>query len=324
MTAPSPAPPIARLAARALAGDLFSWTCLKSHPGEHAVWRADGPSGSIVLKEHRHPRSFPQELRAYQDWLPRLEEALRRAEGPRDPVPAAPAGPPIDLDAAPLARIPVATPALLAVDVAARVLALSLAPGARLSPETCEPTLERRAHAAAGRFARALHGLAVRDDDPVALVDALRARLARADDQAASLLTASERAGLAKLARDVDAFAGVPRVPCHRDFTPDNWLVSGTSLIEFDTITIVDFEHARLDAPEVDLVKLRAEVWPGRPDLEAAFLAGHGPLSADATARLGVLLALHAAATLAWAHRHGDALFRARGRQALAAALASA
>lgn len=292
-----PAPPVAALAARALAADpgQLSWTCLKGQPGEHAVWRADGPAAALVLKAHRHGRSFPQELRAYQDWLPRLR--AREGDDPSAPT----------------------TPALRGVDLADRVLALSLAPGARLSSGTHDLAAERTAHAAAGRFARALHDLPAGDDDPVPLLDAVRARLARALDQAAPLLTLPERAALATLAARLDAFAGAPRTPCHRDFTPDNWLSSGTG-----PLTVLDFEHARLDAPEVDLVKLRAELWPDRPDLAAAFLAGHGALTTDEAARLGVLLALHAAATLAWADRHVDPTFRARGRQALAAALASA
>lgn len=315
-----PAPPVAALAARVLAAEAgqLSWTCLKGQPGEHAVWRADGPAAALVLKAHRHGRSFPQELRAYQDWLPRLRVRDQDAPGPTNPPAVPPSSAPRPPDHG-VERPAFTTPALRGVDLADRVLALSLAPGARLSSGTHDLAAERTAHAAAGRFARALHDLPAGDDDPVPLLDAVRARLARALDQAAPLLTLPERAALATLAARLDAFAGAARAPCHRDFTPDNWLSSGTG-----PLTVLDFEHARLDAPEVDLVKLRAEVWPDRPDLAAAFLAGHGALTTDEAARLDVLLALHAAATLAWADRHVDPTFRARGRQALAAALASA
>lgn len=341
-----PAPPVAALAARVLAVEpgQVSWTCLKGQPTEHAVWRADGPAAAIVLKAHRRGRSFPQELRAYQDWLPRLPARERHAPS----APPSPrerhdgSGAPRSIAESGAPRPAFATPTLRGVDLADRILALSLAPGARLSSGTHDPATERglapppaprarlssgthdldaerTAHAAAGRFARALHDLPAADDDPVPLLDAVRARLARALDQAAPLLTPAERAALATHTAKLDAFAGAARTPCHRDFTPDNWLSSGTG-----SLTVLDFEHARLDAPEVDLVKLRAEVWLGRPDLAAAFLAGHGALTTDQAARLDVLLALHAAATLAWADRHVDATFRARGRQALAAALASA
>lgn len=242
-----------------------------------------------MIKAHAHPRGFAQELRAYREWLPRLSPA---------------------------------TPALLATDAPTRLLALSVAPGERLSEGTWSAATERDAHAAAGRFARALHDLNVDDDDPMPLHAAVRARLARALADAAPLLTPGERDGLGALARDADAFVGARRVPCHRDFTPDNWMSDRTCPAGHSRVTIVDFEHARLDAAEVDLVKLRADVWPARPDLEAAFRADYGPLCVDGAARLGALLALHAAATLAWAGRHDDPQFMALGRRALAAALA--
>lgn len=272
-----PPPAVLALAARALAGEL-SWTCLKEQP--HAVWRADGRAGSAVLKQHAGARAFAQELAAYRDVLPRL------------------AG----------------TPRLLAADEPARALALSLAPGERLSCGTFAASREQAAHAAAGRFARALHGLAFADDDPLPLPPAIDRRLSAWIDRGDGLLTPDERAALRRLSVRADAFTA-PRVPCHRDYTPDNWLVEGTA------VSIVDFEHARADAAEVDLVKLRAEVWPERPDLRDAFIAEFGPLDADAAARLDVLLALHATATLAWAARHDDPEFREKGRQALAAAL---
>ncbi|MBZ5707966.1 phosphotransferase family protein [Nannocystis pusilla] len=288
-------PELRALASRALDGvpeDMFSWTCLKERSKSATVWRAESSSGALVLKQHRHPRPFAQELRAYRDWLPRLD-ATRTADSPATRV----------------AR-------LLAFDAAARALALTAAPGERLSLGPSELVLS--AHAAAGRFARALHSLPVADDDPLPLRDGVSARLDEWHARAAGLLSPSERDALQRLSDRRDAFAGVRRVPCHRDFTPDNWLLAGEDL------HVLDFEHARLDAPEADLVKLRADVWPADPALEHAFLAGHGPLTGDAAARLDVLLALHAVATLAWAERHADPDFRALGRRALSAALASA
>lgn len=341
MTAP---PELRALASRALGvSDMFSWTCLKDHAQGAAVWLAQTPGASLVIKQHRHPRAFAHELRAYREWLPRL--ALARA--------SAASGPRAADDA-----LPACAPALLAFDAPARALALTCAPGAKLpaaprdalardpdplsraTPSTSDlslatsahrdPDLSRAtpaspsdlslatsAHRAAGRFARALHALAVADDDPVPLADAISARLDAWHARAGDLLAPSERTALARLAARRDAFASCARVACHRDYTPDNWLSDGTSLV------ILDFEHARLDAPEADLVKLRAEVWPAASALQAAFLAGYGPLDVDARARLDVLLALHAVATLAWARRHRDAAFTALGRRALAVALAS-
>ncbi|MFZ6180120.1 phosphotransferase [Nannocystis pusilla] len=377
---------------------LLSWTCLKSHPHSAEIWHVAAPAGALVLKQHRHPRPFQQELRAYREWLPALtgpssanllalgvtlslgtsscaaEPPPETTASARDQPPgtlrstgALPLGtssltselslgtsrltgelspatssltgelslgpssltselslatsssaralPPQPRRSAPVGQLCVHVPALLACELAHHTLALTVAPGERLSLGTHDPALAPVAHLAAGRLLRALHEIPVADDDPMPLVDAVAARQSEWHARARDLLTPSERDALQRLAARRDAFAGVRRVPCHRDFTPDNWL------LDADKLCVLDFEHARLDAPEVDLVKLRADVWPDRPHLAEAFLAGYGPLTTDAAARLDVLLALHAAATLAWAERHDDPAFRALGRRALAVAL---
>ncbi|MDC0718228.1 phosphotransferase enzyme family protein [Nannocystis bainbridge] len=356
---------------------MLLWTCLKIHVMCAAVWRVDSPAGAIVLKQHRHPRPFAQELQAYRDWLPGLLDArdaphlrgpsdsqqphhrgpsdsqqphlrgpsdsqqphlrgpsdsqhphLRGPSGPQEPhlrsssdshspllglpepLPPAPAREPGVHD-----LLAVRVPALLASDRRSLGLALSAAPGERLYLGTHDSPSTLAAHAAAGRFLRALHQLPAVDDDPIPLVAAVAARLDAWHARARDILSPAERDALQRLAARRDAFAGVRRVPCHRDFTPDNWLLAG------DALHVLDFEHARLDAAEADLVKLCADTWAENPALAEAFLAGHGSLDTDAAARLDVLLALHAVATLAWAERHADPDFHALGRRALAVAL---
>jgi hypothetical protein len=64
-------------------------------------------------------------------------------------------------------------------------------------------------------------------------------------------------------------------------------------------------------------------VWPSRPDLEQSLLTGYGrDLTPRERRQLRVLIALHAMATLAWAHDHRDPTFLAAGRTALTTALA--
>ena len=87
---------------------------------------------------------------------------------------------------------------------------------------------------------------------------------------AAGLLTPFEL-GFARI--QVAALAAVTsavQVPCHRDYTPRNWLVHDGA------VRVIDFEWARLDTPPADLARLHLGAWEGRPDLRAAFLDGYG------------------------------------------------
>jgi len=113
-----------------------------------------------------------------------------------------------------------------------------------------------------------------------------------------------------------------PRVPCHRDYAPRNWLVRGGRWI-----AALDLVHARADLAEADLTRLASRLWTVRPDLRAAFLAGYraagGPADPDAPWLPG-LRALDAIGTIGWAVRHDDAALAAEGRAALATALGAA
>jgi Phosphotransferase enzyme family len=86
----------------------------------------------------------------------------------------------------------------------------------------------------------------------------------------ASQLLGTRDLALARAA--VETLAGLPcpgQVPCHRDYTPRNWLLGG------DVQYVIDFEHARLDVWPADLARLHLGIWPDRPDLKEAFLAGY-------------------------------------------------
>jgi Ser/Thr protein kinase RdoA (MazF antagonist) len=97
--------------------------------------------------------------------------------------------------------------------------------------------------------------------------------------------------------------AGVLRGgPCHLDFQPRNWLVSQSG-----TVSLIDFEHSRIDLPARDLVRLRFRVWPSRPDLRDAFFDGYGrPLSEAEDELVWHLSALDALTALARGHQTGD------------------
>ena len=91
-----------------------------------------------------------------------------------------------------------------------------------------------------------------------------------------------------------------PRVPCHRDFRPRNWIVERRSSNAL-RLRVVDFEHARADAWLVDGVRLSAGEWRENPSRRHAFLAGYGhELSAREEAQLERLAALDELGAIAW------------------------
>ena len=174
---------------------------------------------------------------------------------------------------------------------------------------------ERDVHARAGALLARLHGVREPDEDGLCIEDALRRRaeslLRRAARTEAEALAewAAER-----IARALEVASGqrLERVPCHRDFEPRNWLVQlGPPL----TVSLVDFEHARMDLALADLTRLRCLVWANRPDLEEAFFRGYGVrLGRIERVLLEALSWLDAVGTTVWGIRQGDLTFTERGR----------
>jgi Ser/Thr protein kinase RdoA (MazF antagonist) len=196
----------------------------------------------------------------------------------------------------------------LRIDAAARVLVVERLPGAR-APTNVD------GHRAAGRFLAALHALALPDPDPLPLAEALRRRHRAWRQACGDRLTPEQLRVVDELCPTAELFADVRRVPCHRDFTPDNWLWDGQQL------AVVDFEHARLDLAVGDLAKLAVGVWSRAPRLATAFFDGYGsPLGAADCTRLRHAVVLHGLASLAWGWRHAAARFVDEGQRALALA----
>ncbi|HEY2265353.1 MAG TPA: NUDIX domain-containing protein [Streptosporangiaceae bacterium] len=107
--------------------------------------------------------------------------------------------------------------------------------------------------------------------------------------------------------------------PCHLDFQPRNWLIGRQG-----GVSVVDFEHARIDLPARDLVCLRFRLWPGRPDLRDAFLDGYGgPLSPAEDRLTWHLGALDALTAFARGYENADADLVAVGRDTAPPAHAS-
>ena len=199
-------------------------------------------------------------------------------------------------------------PVLIAVDDAAMIIATFALPGA--SPETSDHTPD--VYRQAGVLLRRLHEA----EPPAALpgyLDWLRERATHWADRAAPLLTPDDRA----IIRGHLAAVGQPDIPsggpCHLDFQPRNWLIGSPG-----DVSVIDFEHARIDLPARDLVRLRFRTWPGRPDLRDAFLGGYGRPPSPAEDRLTWHLgALDALTALARGHENADPELVAIGRDTL-------
>jgi hypothetical protein len=119
-----------------------------------------------------------------------------------------------------------------------------------------------------------------------------------------------------RLRREIAAWPTPPSlvVPTHGDWQPRNWLVHHGEL------RVIDLGRAELRPAHTDFVRLEAQQFQRRPDLEAAFLRGYGtdPREPAASHRSRVREAI---GTAAWAHQVGDTAFEAQGLDMVATSL---
>ena len=217
--------------------------CSWGHAMSSVLRLRDPRGGTWFLKRHGDPARYRSELTAYRSWVPALRDAAPRLRAFDDSLPA------IIVSAVPGAAAPWPSPTAS-------------------GPRPCHAA-ERAVQRQAGSILRSLHDAQA----PAAWPDFAAEKLAQFDrlSPAAEALLDSRtarrcRARVAALAR----LAPPARVPCHRDYTPRNWLVHR------GTLRVIDFEWSGLDAPVADLARLHLGAWAGRPDLRAAFLGGYG------------------------------------------------
>ena len=228
----------------------------RAHPGERAVaCRLRMPSGYCYVKTYRDPSHWHSEAHAYEQWAPAFGGLAPRLLAVRDEEPLA--------------------------------LVIGELPGRVLEEVRLAASQEREVWCAAGRALVALHDLAVgeyfgpsrRDGTSAgALIHDAREYVS-ADLEGwlergarAGCLSADERAIVHAAHSLVPAFAGEPPVPCHRDYCPANWLVTGDGVLA----GVIDWEFARWDVRVADLTRYPDWDWIGRPDRVEAFLDGYG------------------------------------------------
>ncbi|MEE9391686.1 MAG: aminoglycoside phosphotransferase family protein [Planctomycetota bacterium] len=263
------------------------------------IWRVQGPRGQAVLKLCSSARAYSQECEAHDRWADRYcdtrDLSLARILGRTDFGEGEGA-------------------------LSQRALLFEWVPGRALTDEMAHnEEFFRRA----GRALSILHnkfnlpqGTALVND--LDLAEALEARAESLRDfVCASEAAAETKKQLLSWLENWSSFRGRPRVFCHRDYEPRNWILDLEG-----RFWVVDFEHARFDDWLSDLLRLREGIFFERPKIEAAFLAGHGKdLAGDDLLCLRRWEILHALQTISWAQRYGDSRFERRAYRLLNARL---
>jgi tRNA A-37 threonylcarbamoyl transferase component Bud32 len=198
-------------------------------------------------------------------------------------------------------------PALIAVDEQAMIIITSALPG-----QVHTGDLPASAHRQAGALLRRFH-----DAEPPSALPWfhgwLRNRAGHWSSQAATLLSAADAEVIGRhLAAlgDADIPLGGPS---HLDFQRRNWLISKSG-----DFSLIDFEHARIDLPARDFVRLQFRIWATRPDLRDAFLDGYGrPLTQAEDQLIWHLGAIDALTALARGHETANPELTASGRATL-------
>lgn len=156
-----------------------------------------------------------------------------------------------------------AAPDLVHVDEGARWLITSFLPGTLVQGSEAE--WDGETYRQAGVLLAVLHGqAALRSsryvDDVIERLGRLLADQHRIDPSVQK-----------RVEESIGSIETVPAqlVPCHGDFQPRNWLIND------GTVALIDFGRGAWRTRQPDLVRLEAQQFRGRSDLEAAF-TGYG------------------------------------------------
>ncbi len=267
-----------RVAVDAIVGPIASVTVL-GRATQADVWRVVPHRGAtVVVKRHRDAASFRAERVVYDGWGTTLTQFTPRL--------------------------------ITTVTAPANALVIEWVDGRRGDDPDLPAPLRLSLHRQAGEFCRALAEHPCPDQDPMPLHEALRTRMDSWCRRGAGRLPA---ATLREAAATFDEtlFVGVRRVFAHRDFAPWNWIAGQDPALR---LAVIDFGHARADAPLTDLLKLADGPWVDHPAARDAFFEGFGRTLSDLEeARLRSLLLLHGIASAVWGREHGAPPYAAIG-----------
>lgn len=233
------------------------------------------------LKSHRQKGKFEQELHAYRNWTPALTGHVPELIAVREEDPHA--------------------------------ILLSALPGTPLQNQQLDNATEQEAHHQAGQLLARLHKQPIGKDTQPTPDETFAKRLEAWRPRAEGILDDEAINWISdRLQEALPFLRSLHRVPCHRDYTPRNWLWNE------DKLTVIDFEHSRPDLWFLDIERLWRDQWLKHPQLREAFLSGYGrELTPDEESTLERLAALGALTTIVWAHEHNDQAFESQGRNTL-------
>lgn len=208
-------------------------------------------------------------------------------------------------------------PRLLAANDSAQRLTLERIFGA--SVERLRAEHSERVWELAGQWLRSLHQLPVETTDRLSFSATMLKRLQSTWPKVQDLVSDDVRSQVSALESELRA-GTIPdglRVFAHRDFRPRNWMIRRDS-----SFVAVDFEHARADFAEWDLVRL-LPFWRDASNLQRIFLRNYrDPRLKLSDARLRAASLIDALQTLAWGIEHSREEYRESGQVLVAQAAA--
>jgi thiamine kinase-like enzyme len=248
--------------------------------GEASVWAVEHAGETVAfLKQHRRRSKFETELFAYRNYVPSLQ---------------------------PFA------PHLIAIHAAEPAALLISAVAGRVVEESAWPAdTEYRMHVRAAQLLRRLHEIPVAPSEREALEHSARESLENWLGRAVGYFPA---AVLDWARREVEA--GIAESPpicvCHKDFSPRNWVAPPDG-----PLALIDFERTRVDYQCLDWSRLWMREWQRRPELQAAFFEGYGPLAGSWESTMRRLMVLYTVGGVVWATEHQDGEFAREQREVL-------
>lgn len=244
------------------------------------VWRLVASDGSqFWLKHHETARQFQRELMGLERYIPSLGSQTWWS-----------------------------SPTLVAKNSEMDVILMTGVEGDVLGEAAISADEEWTMFRLAGRFIRKLHDLKSTDPNETTAPIDIR-------DRSEHYLTAgkasidTETMRWARTLVDQACMAGeVKPVPCHRDFSPRNWLIDRSrSGIKFG---VIDWERTGQDIWLQDFQRMVYDHWHHRPQLREAFFNGYGhePTESEQL-QLDVICLVGAIASISWANTHNDINF---------------